>query len=272
VNPLAERALPVVAAALLLAGCGGGESGTTSTDRAPATPSAQTLVSRYSIDSGFTHAPRRQIAIRPPGVRRPPLLVFLHGRATTPDTIVDGGLAAAVRRLGPRAPAVVLPDGGDHSYYHDRRDGQWGTYVMREVIPAAVRRLHADPDRIAIGGISMGGFGAYDLALHHPRRFCAVGGHSPAIWTSAAQAAPGAFDDAADFARNDVVAMARRRRPAPRLWLDAGDGDPFLPGDRALAAALRVPLRVSPGGHEDAYWRAHYDEYARFYADALGRC
>jgi S-formylglutathione hydrolase FrmB len=166
----------------------------------------------------------------------------------------------------------VLPDGGDHSYYHDRRDGQWATYVMREVIPGAVRRLGADPRRVAIGGISMGGFGAFDLALHRPRRFCAVGGHSPAIWTSASQAAPGAFDDAADFARNDVVALARRRHPAPRVWLDAGDADPFLPGARALATALGARLRTAPGGHDDAYWRPHYGEYVRFYARALARC
>jgi S-formylglutathione hydrolase FrmB len=252
-----------------LAGCGGSAAPTA---RTRPTPPPSSGVLHYSLDSGFTHSPRAQIAIRPAGVARPPLLVFLHGRATTPATIVDGGLASTVRRLGARAPAVVLPDGGDHSYYHDRVDGQWAEYVMREVIPTAVRRLHADPHRIAIGGISMGGFGAYDLALHHRGRFCAVGGHSPAIWTSAAQAAPGAFDDAADFARNDVVAMARKRRPARRLWLDAGDADPFLPGARALAGALGIRLRTSPGGHDDAYWRAHYDEYLRFYAGALARC
>jgi S-formylglutathione hydrolase FrmB len=266
----APIAAAVIVTALALAGCGNQGDGS----HAPAKPgrTADGGVQHYSLDSGFTHAPRAQIAIRPAGVERPPLLVFLHGRAATPETIVDGGLAAAVRRLGPRAPAVVLPDGGDGSYYHDRVDGQWAQYVMREVIPTAVKRLHADPRRIAIGGISMGGFGAYDLALHHRGRFCAVGGHSPAIWRTAAETAPGAFDDSADFARNDVVAMARSGRPARRLWLDAGDADPFLAGDRALAAALGVRLRTSPGGHDDAYWRSHYDQYVRFYAAALARC
>ena len=51
----------------------------------------------------------------------------------------------------------------------------------------------------------MGGFGAYDIALQHPGRFCAVGGHSPALWFDGGETAPGAFDDAADFERNDVV-------------------------------------------------------------------
>jgi S-formylglutathione hydrolase FrmB len=258
---------PATAVAIVLAGCGS-EGG--APDRPPSPQTSAVL--RYSIDSGFTHSARAQMAVRPPGVRRPPLLVFLHGRTGGPETIVGEEFLAAERSLGRRAPAVVLPDGGDHSYYHDRRDGLWGRYVMDEVIPNALRRLHADPHRVAIGGISMGGFGAYDLALHDPRRFCAVGGHSPAIWVSAGQTAPGAFDDAADFARNDVVAMARQRRPAPHLWLDAGDADPFLTGDRALAAALRIRLRTSPGGHEAAYWRSHFDDYLRFYARALARC
>jgi S-formylglutathione hydrolase FrmB len=48
--------------------------------------------------------------------------------------------------------------GGDHSYYHDRREGPWGAYVLREAITLALKRKGADPQRVAIGGISMGGF------------------------------------------------------------------------------------------------------------------
>ena len=120
-----------------------------------------------------------------PGVAGRPLLVLLHGRGSNPVDVWTLGLRDGLERLGSRAPAVLLVDGGDHSYYHDRRDGPWGDYVFREAIPAALERLRADPDRIAIGGISMGGFGALDLARLHPARFCAVGGHSPALWVAA---------------------------------------------------------------------------------------
>ena len=34
--------------------------------------------------------------------------------------------------------------------------------------------------------------------------------------------------------------------------------------------ARNVSLRT--GAHEGAYWRAHYAQYLRFYADALARC
>jgi S-formylglutathione hydrolase FrmB len=234
-------------------------------------------VLRYALDSRLVHRTLHQVAVRPARAgANPPLLVFLHGRGQSPDAIADGAFFAALARLGPDAPAVVLPAGGFSSYWHDRRGGRWADYVMREVIPAAQRRLGTDPRRIAVGGISMGGFGAYALAREHPGRFCAVGGHSAAIFTAAGLTAPGAFDDAADFARHDLLGVARDRGRAAfgaaPLWLDDGDADPFRPADAQLAAALHVALHTWPGRHEAGYWNAHYDDYLRFYARALARC
>src|SRR4051812_1416671 len=206
------------------------------------------------------------------------LLVFLHGRGGDDRTSVHGPLLSALDRLGDEAPVVAFPDGGDHSYWHDRRSGDWRRYVVDEVIPRALSVSGADADRVAIGGISMGGFGAFDIAGRSPGRFCAAGGHSPAIWTSSAQTAPGAFDDDADFARHDVVAAARRGRfRTLPLWLDAGTADPFVPGDRAFAAAGRaghahLTVKSWPGGHDGDYWNAHWRAYLRFYARALAAC
>jgi enterochelin esterase-like enzyme len=237
---------------------------------------------RFTVKSRFVGRSLEEVATVPggnvaAGAKRP-LLVFLHGRGGHPGDFFSDELYAELARLGPRAPIVVQLDGGDHSYWHDRRGGRWGSYVLREAIPAAVRVLGADGRRVALGGISMGGYGAFDLARH--RRFCAVGGHSPAIWLSGGESAPGAFDDAADFARHDVYAFARsRRRPygAARLWIDRGDRDPFAAGDAALVRALRgdgsrVASHVWPGEHETEYWRAHTASYLRFYADALDHC
>jgi S-formylglutathione hydrolase FrmB len=187
----------------------------------------------------------------------------------------------ALAGLGARAPVVAFPYGEDHSYWHDRSDGDWGTYVVDEVIPEVERRFRTDPRRVGIGGISMGGFGAFDAALHYPDRFCAVGGHSPAIWRTGAETAAGAFDDAQDFARNDVVGAASASPSVlagARIWLDAGAQDPFQPGDRALADALHaggVPVRLHlswPGGHDTDYWNSHWSQYMRFYASALEHC
>jgi S-formylglutathione hydrolase FrmB len=232
---------------------------------------------RYSIHSRFAHATLPQTAAIPAGGDGRPLLVFLHGRG--PDgneSNSNDAFYAALAKLGDRAPVVVFPNGGDHSYFHDRKSGRWGRYVLDEVIPRAVRRLHADPKRIAIGGISMGGFGAFDVARLRPAMFCAVGGHSAALWLSGGASAPGAFDDGEDFARHDVIGIARARGRAAwgraKLWLDGGTGDPFRQAGDAFAAALGIRARHWSGNHDSDYWHAHYARYLRFYADALAAC
>ena len=210
-----------------------------------------------------------------------PLLVFLHGRGGDQNSELSDEFYAALAAAGPRAPIVAFPYGGESSYWHDRSDGDWDRYVVSEVIPQVSHQFGADSRRVALGGISMGGFGAYDIALHHPGRFCAVGGHSPAIWQSGGETAAGAFDDAEDFARNDVVAAAKSN-PGPFTsqpdWIDAGTEDPFQSGDQAFADALRADgagatIKLGrPGGHDSDYWNVHWDEYMSFYAKALASC
>ncbi len=238
---------------------------------------------RYDVRSRFVRRTLPQVAAIPRaasarGAAKRPLLVFLHGRGGEDgqESNANGEFLGALERLGPRAPVVVFPNGGESSYYHRRASGDWGRYVLDEVIPQAVRRLNADAQRVAIGGISMGGFGAYSIARLAPQRFCAVGGHSAALWRSGGETAPGAFDDAEDFARNDLIAIARSRGRgawgSARLWLDGGTEDPFRPGGEALAAALGITLRHWEGEHEGDYWRAHFGSYLRFYAQALAAC
>lgn len=247
-------------------------------------------VVRYTLSSHLLGRRLSEIAVVPPGGGRRGLLVFLHGRhdpapwswllprQSGPETVLSDSLLRGEAALGKRAPVIVILNGGGHSYYHDRRDGPWGSMVLREAIPDAVRRFHTTPGRIAIGGISMGGYGALHLASVDPGRFCAVGGHSAALWTSGGVSAPGAFDDADDFAANDVFAAIRAGRyDHLRVWVDGGASDPFRSSDAAFVAALRrrhvaVSYHVWPGAHEHAYWAAHMQAYLRFYAAALAAC
>jgi len=202
--------------------------------------------------------------------------VFLHSRTGDLDgpRTWSAAVTRSLERLGPAAPAVLLLNGGESSLFHDRADGPWGRYVQREAIPEGVRRARTKPGRLAIGGISMGGFGALDLAASRPGHFCAVGGHSPAILTSDNFAAPVAFDDAEDFARHDLLARARRGDPyrGTPLWLDVGTEDPFRATTAQLAAELHRKVHVWPGKHDGEYSRSHMDAYLRFYARALAAC
>jgi enterochelin esterase-like enzyme len=133
---------------------------------------------------------------------------------------------------------------------------------------------------MAIGGISMGGFGALDIARLHPHEFCAVGGHSAAMWMSGGETPAGAFDDGDDFEANDVVEWAQQSASDfgdTKVWLDTGDQDPFRNANAELASALRdggidVTTHTWPGGHEGDYWHKHFEQYMIFYADALSSC
>ena len=112
------------------------------------------------------------------------------------------------------------------------------------------------------------------LARLHPGRFCAVGGHSPAIWRTGGETPAGAFDDAEDFARHDLFGgpytgarrLDRRRpgRPVPRRGED-------VRGAAAPARARRDAADLG-GGHDRDYWKQHLADTSRFYADALARC
>jgi acetyl esterase/lipase len=122
----------------------------------------------------------------------------------------------------------------------------------------------------------MDGFGALDLGRVEPKRFCAVGGHSPAVLLNESQNLLGGFDNAADFARHDLIRIARRHSPydAP-VWIDIGNRDQLRPGAEALAHELKsdgadVSFHVWPGSHNGRYWDAHFADYLRFYADACG--
>ena len=239
-------------------------------------------VVHFTIASTLLHRSMSVAAVIPAGAsNRPrPLLVFLHGRSGNQDSeLGDDQLYSSLAGLDSRAPDIVFPDGGDHSYWHDRADGAWGSYVVSEVIPQAVSRLHADPSRIAIGGISMGAFGALDIARLNPGRFCAAGAHSGALWVNGGYSAAGAFDDAQDFANHDVIAAAGGANSfsGTAIWVDVGTQDPFRAADTTFAETLRshghaVQFHVWPGSHGNGYWQSHWHDYLGFYATALEDC
>jgi S-formylglutathione hydrolase FrmB len=251
-------------------------------DDEPARATFGAKIHKIDVDSRLLD---RTLPVRVVVPRRAPdhgrgLLVFLHGRNEDERSYLVDPMFEALADLRDRAPVVAFPYGGASSYWHNRDSGQWASYVLNELIPKLTRRFDIDPRKVAIGGISMGGFGAYDIARLAPLRFCAIGGHSPAIWESASETADGAFDDAADFERNDIIAAAEQQ-PSPyrrtRLWIDAGSDDPFLPGDEAFEQALQSSgldpvVRDGPGGHDSDYWNGNWREYLGFYARALNEC
>jgi S-formylglutathione hydrolase FrmB len=202
-------------------------------------PAAPPKVSSFQLPSKLMGRPLDQVLVTPAGGGEGrALLVFLHGYGATGIGTLSPAFVQALRRLGDDAPVVLLPE-GDVGWWYDRRDGPWGSYVLREAIPAALARSGADPDRVAVGGISMGGFGALDLGRNRGL-FCAVGGHSPAVYERGTSDALFGFDDRAGFTGHDLLTIASKRSPydAP-VWIDVGDYDRLRPAASKLAKELR---------------------------------
>jgi poly(3-hydroxybutyrate) depolymerase len=150
------RALFIAAAVLVVALAGCSSPAPVNTEGA--------RVLHLTIASRFVHGKMALTLVTPTGDgAHRPLLVFLHGVVYDNNSQLSDQLFAALHALGPRAPDIAFPY-GDGSYWHNRASGAWSSYVLDEVIPKALTVLKADPRRIAIGGISMGGFGAYALA------------------------------------------------------------------------------------------------------------
>ena len=265
---LARRRLTAVLAAALVLAAAAAEG---------ARPAAAPVrVQPFTLHSKLLGRDFHEILLVPPGpTRGRELLVFLHGY-TQPTAENGDWMRTGLAALGSRAPVVLLVDDGNlTSWWHDRASGKWGSYVLQEAIPAALRRTGADPRRVAIGGISMGGFGSLDLARLAPGRFCAVGAHSPAVFMPPYWKRLGAFDEEADFARHDLLtfASAKRLYDVP-VYLDVGRADGLSYPDTLFADALRshgtrITFRLVRGGHSG--WRARMAGYLRWYANACPR-
>jgi S-formylglutathione hydrolase FrmB len=99
---------------------------------------------------------------------------------------------------------VVIPNGltplGGSFYVNSPVNGNWEDFIVRDLvghIDASFRTIPAASGR-ALGGHSMGGFGALNIALRHPDVFAAVYALSPGL------AAPGGLETHPSFADTTV--------------------------------------------------------------------
>jgi enterochelin esterase-like enzyme len=272
------------ALAAAAAGLGGVETGVLPgrdrlTDRVPAGVPKTTpgrLVSG-SFVSKARHATTSWSVAYPPGHdgQRLPVLISLHGRGGTHRDSFAGSLqlhrflAEAVHD-GSAPFAIASVDGGDHEYWHPRRDTDPAGMVIEEFLPLLGRR-GLDTDRIGLLGWSMGGYGALYLAgVLGARRTAVAIAESPAVWRQAGQSAAGAFDDAEDFDEHAIFGRTGLLDGIP-LRLDCGAADGFAPVTRELRAALSpTPAGgIEPGGHDAGYWRSQAAAQLRFAAAHL---
>lgn len=108
-----------------------------------------------------------------PAVSKRPLILFLHGAGER------GRDLQMLKRHGPPKLAETRRGFPFIVVSPQCPPGQW--WVENQMQNALIRLLDevlaqhdADPDRVYLTGISMGGFGAWSLAARHPERFAAL--------------------------------------------------------------------------------------------------
>jgi enterochelin esterase-like enzyme len=219
----------------------------------------------------------------PPGYarfpqRRYPVFYLLHGFPGRPGAFLETVRMGVVEdvlvaRHRIRPVILVMPFGStgtftDKEWVDGVRPGEgWATFVARDLVRAVDGRFRTirRGDARAIGGLSEGGYGAIDIALHHPREFRVV-----ESWSGYEQADPirSIFGhDRARLAANSPLlqigsAVPGLRAARTRFWFYSGSDDRLLGQNRRFAAVLRrlrLPYRffVRRGGHNWALWRGN---------------
>jgi S-formylglutathione hydrolase FrmB len=213
-----------------------------------------------------------------------PVVYFLHGLpGQASDLFAHGAVAVLDHMFETGTPPFVVacPTGTGHAHNDtewadsvDRRD-LLESYVMNRVIAAVEGSHRRDAAHRIIAGFSMGGYGAANLALRHPRAF------------GAAASFAGYFhiDDPdhvfagkpAVEAANDPEILIRTVRTV-RFWLADGtsDREPVVQGEAqrfAKAAGSLVgpnDLVLAPGGHTWSFVLAHFPDLGAFVAQVAG--
>jgi S-formylglutathione hydrolase FrmB len=121
-----------------------------------------------------------------------PVVYFLHGLnndQTSWCQARNGSLQDKVEEMmlsGQIPEFIMVHPGGDSSFYCNSADGtrRYEDFVTQDLIAFVESHYRARKDRRnrAIGGTSMGGFGALKIAMKFPDRFAATVGHSPIIF------------------------------------------------------------------------------------------
>lgn len=187
---------------------------------------------------------------------------------------------------------IVMPEGGD-DWYTDRGSGEdHESYLIRELIPAVeggFRTIETRGGR-AIGGNSMGGYGAFKIGLKYPEMFTFAASLSGAfdaptlseasmesVWSELGPSLTKVFGGDRSLRRteNDLIYLASKAsRPLPRFYFDCGLEDEFIMTNRGLSQAF-TELGVEheyhefAGGHDWSYWDFRIENLLRLASELL---
>jgi predicted peptidase len=201
---------------------------------------AQQLVSRLTSQTRYLKFVPASYSAKGAGV---PLILFLHGsgeRGTDLEKVKAWG-PPSIADKDPSFPFLViapqLPDGE-----------AWHAMALKGLLDDVMATHNVDRKRVYLTGLSLGGYGAWDLACRYPDYFAAV----------------------APICGGGIARAAGSMRGVP-TWVFHGKKDDAVPEEESArmvealkAAGGNVRYTVLPeGGHIDA-WVHAYDKAGLF--------
>ena len=206
-----------------------------------------------------------------------PVLMQLHGLSDDCNAWIQK--SNLVRHVEKLPLVVVLPDGGTSAYLNWKDAGRLGRQNYEDLIVTDIanhvrRHLNVTQGPWAIGGLSMGGWGALWLGLKHADRFASIWAHSSKLDWQASQLQLSMLANPEDV---DIVSLATQvatRDRKPVIAFDCGVDDELIEENRAFhrhleSVGLDHHYAEHPGGHTWDYWDDHVREALVQHARAL---
>lgn len=232
-----------------------------------------------------------------------PVRYLLHGSGDDQTGWVQFGevlhIADKAINDGSATPMIiVMPDANSgRRGYTNKIDGTWQyeDFFFNEFIPYIEKtyRIKSEKRFRAVAGLSMGGYGTFLYALHHPEMFssaCPLSASTGPMQledtrkslqdfsqTNADTSMPDSLVEKY-YRRNSVIYLVNNmpddQKKAVRWYIDCGDDDHLSEGNSLIHVAMlkkEIPheFRTRDGGHTWTYWRAALPEVLRFVSDAF---
>jgi len=196
-----------------------------------------------------------------------PTLYLFHGNIGNDSVWDDLGIDETADELiqtGQIPPLIIaLPDGGYLANNSSGGPNSFEGVILDEFFPfmEATYCVWPNPEGRAIGGLSRGGYWALEIAFRFPELFISVGGHSAAL-----------YDTAAGPDLNPQFTGLTNDLGDLRIYLDIGENDYLIPNIRKLHEDMEAARRphlwiLNQGEHEDGYWALHAPEYLLWYTE-----
>ncbi|WP_159883608.1 alpha/beta hydrolase [Paenibacillus puerhi] len=224
---------------------------------------------------------------------RYPVVYLLHGlNGDETSWTVKGNAEATLNAMmaaGELSESiVVIPNDGGYghgTFYVNWYDGtgRFEDYFLYDLIPAIDRefRTIADRTRRSLVGLSMGGYGAFSLALRNPETFGAAGSIAGAL-ISTSLLTPQEYRSetprimgplhgpyAKQLDLHVLAAQRVREDLRPALHFNCGRGDYLFPANQAFKALLdqigyEHEYLEFEGEHQWSYFAEHLSDALRF--------